>query len=244
MYESPFFSFTAYACVFVYLHIYVRICARVCYEYTDCVCASCTWICVYVYFLCVCVCVCVGYGCVYLFSFINYEISYTIDIIPIHEGEGIPIGGDRIGYTYTLTPIIKLSYFLFNRYKTTIALPWFSSALLFLHSYALSRRVSLSLSCLSISYIFFLFISLSLFPAFSLSAFDAHYSRSYTIYYHHNFVVVVYILLIIVGTVNNNISHSVPTNDRKLRAPRTLEQHACDYRGNLLIQDLAHHQSE
>lgn len=116
----------------------------------------------YVYFLYVSVCVSgmclhVLYGvCVYmyLFSFINYEISYTIDIIPIHEGEGIPIGGDRIGYTYTLTPIIKLSYFLFNRYKTTIALPWFSSALLFLHSYALSRyaRVFLSLS-LSLSFV-------------------------------------------------------------------------------------------
>lgn len=108
------------------------------------------------------VCVCISF-----FSFINYEISYTIDIIPIHEGEGIPIGGDRIGYTYTLTPIIKLSYFLFNRYKTTIALPWFSSALLFLHSYAPSRhaRVFLFLSLSLVNYVPFFSISLALFSA-------------------------------------------------------------------------------
>jgi len=145
---------------------------------------SCAWCvhesvctCIFYMCVCVCVCVCVWYVCVcvvrcvymYLFSFINYEISYTIDIIPIHEGEGIPIGGDRIGYTYTLTPIIKLSYFLFNRYKTTIALPWFSSALLFLHSYALSRyaRVFLSLFL----FVFHRFVNYICFSIFLLKFF-------------------------------------------------------------------------
>lgn len=111
----------------------------------------------------------------------------------------------------------------------------------------LVMRVSLSLS-LSLSsfcqlHLFSLYFSFTI-SCFFFSAFDALYSRSYTIYYHHNFVVVVYILLIIVGTVNNNISHSVPTDDRKLRASGALEQHACNNCGDLLIQNLAHHQSE
>lgn len=73
-------------------------------------------------FLNVCMCVCV---CVYIF-FLSLTMKYlTLSILfQFIEGEGIPTGGDRIGYTYTLTPIIKLSYFLFNRYKTTTALPW------------------------------------------------------------------------------------------------------------------------
>lgn len=63
--------------------------------------------------------------CVYTF-FLSLTMKYlTLSILfQFIEGEGIPTGGDRIGYTYTLTPIIKLSYFLFNRYKTTTALPW------------------------------------------------------------------------------------------------------------------------
>lgn len=153
-------------CVSSFICSHLRACLLcVCYEYTDCVCASCTWICVYVYFLCICVCMCCT-GVYIFFSFINYEISYTIDIIPIHEGEGIPIDGDRIEYTYTLTPIIKLSYFLFNRYKTTIALPWFSSALLFLHSYALSRHARPPSLSLSSFYQLHHFFSLSIFHYF------------------------------------------------------------------------------
>lgn len=62
-------------------------------------------------------------------------------------------------------------------------------------------------------------------------------------------VLLVVIVVITVGTVNKISAHiasttSVPTDDRELRAPRTLEQHTRDYRGDLLIQDLAHHQGE
>lgn len=67
--------------------------------------------------------------CVYVFVcifFLSLTMKYlTLSILfQFIEGEGIPAGGYRIRYTYTLTPIIKLSYFLFNRYKTTTALPW------------------------------------------------------------------------------------------------------------------------
>ncbi|EZA49614.1 hypothetical protein X777_12159 [Ooceraea biroi] len=62
-------------------------------------------------------------------------------------------------------------------------------------------------------------------------------SRPRRTHYRHNDVI---------GTVNNirDELRRVPTYDRELRAPRTLEQYTRDYRCNLLIQNLAHDQSE
>lgn len=108
----------------------------------------------YVY---VCESVCV-YVCVYTFFFLSLTMKYlTLSILfQFIEGEGIPTGGDRIGYTYTLTPIIKLSYFLFNRYKTTTCAAISSAFHQHFCSFTrctLSRRARVSL---------FLFLSLSL----------------------------------------------------------------------------------
>lgn len=130
-------------------------------------------------FMYVCVCARV-YACVYtclhvylFFSFINYEISYTIDII--HFTKGRYTDGRRLHrvYLHALTPIIKLSYFLFNRYKTTIALPWpiqhFCS-----FTRALFRRACLLPVSPSFYLSFFLLSTRSNFPSniplFSLSS--------------------------------------------------------------------------
>lgn len=127
----------------------------------------CMYVCVY---LCMCVyarvCMCVHVStCVSFFSFINYEISYTIDII--HFTKGRYTDGRRLHriYLHALTPIIKLSYFLFNRYKTTIALPWpiqhFCS-----FTRALFRRACLlsACPCLSFSLCSFFLLLLSILP--------------------------------------------------------------------------------
>jgi len=135
-------------------------------------------------------------------------------------------------YTYTLTPIIKLSYFLFNQYKTTIALPWLSSALLFLHSRALYCRAYFSLPLLP----FCLFlVSPNIFP-FSSNPLSplTHYNRPTRI------VATMSSTLLIIFATNCVVSQFTT----ELRASRTLEQYTRNYRCNLLIQDLAHHQGK
>lgn len=129
----------------------------------------------------------------YLFSsavlfFINYEISYTIDIIPIHEvGKVYSTGtaGRVAAYLNSLTPIINFLILLrFTRYKTTTTQRWryistlcsfsalysrvFSSPLaaFSLLSNISSLSFSLSLS-LTLTFVLSLLYSLSLSLSFS-----------------------------------------------------------------------------
>lgn len=104
---------------------------RVIHSLSLSLCVCCVYVCVYGYgvclrvdFMCFSTCICVYVCIVYLFPSLTMKYLTLSILFQFIEGEGIPTGGDRIGYTYTLTPIIKLSYFLFNRYKTTTALPW------------------------------------------------------------------------------------------------------------------------
>lgn len=205
----------------------------------------------YVYMSCVYVCV-----CVYLFLSLTMKYLTLSILFQFIEGEGIPTGGDRIGYTYTLTPIIKLSYFLFNRYKTTTALPWLfisTFVLSLVHSITsrarvFSRLTRLTLPRLSFRHIYSVYLpsfptrppSNALYKPFVHNVVppSQHRRRRVRASYSSSSPSA------LLTTYPRESRTSVPTDDRKLRAPRTLEQHTRDYRGDLLIQDLAHHQGE
>jgi len=149
------------------------------------------------------------YVCIFFLSLTMKYLTLSI-LFQFIEGEGIPAGGDRIRYTYTLTSIIKLSYFLFNRYKTTTALPWlFISTFVPSLVHSITSRASLS-RLVILPRLFPSHISVYL-PLFSHVHLLTHYSRPFTSY-HHNIVAVACVLLVVivvivtVGTVNNKFA--------------------------------------
>jgi len=153
------------------------------------------------FFICVCI------------FFLSLTMKYlTLSILfQFIEGEGIPAGGDRIRYTYTLTSIIKLSYFLFNRYKTTTALPWlFISTFVPSLVHSITSRASLS-RLVIFPRLFSSHISVYL-PLSSHVHLLTHYSRPFTTSYYHNIVAVACVLLVVivvivtVGTINNKFA--------------------------------------